>query len=168
MRAEWKSLVKEWGSPRSGPAVSGVHGKKGLCDAFAPRVLGKFTGTGRKADCPRSACPPPDDWLISTSLLPGVREPTLSSRLGTWHPPASASAGRPRLGGEVLLPGQHALLSLCFFPTKLQGEQCLLSLFYLYEELALPPEEMECCGETPDQGHPGHHPASSPLVVLAS
>lgn len=87
MHAEWKSLVKEWRSPRSGPAVSGVRGKMGLCDAFAPRVPGKFTGTRRKADCPRSICPPPDDWLTSTSLLPGVREPTLSSRLGTWHPP---------------------------------------------------------------------------------
>lgn len=76
--------------------------------------------------------------------------------------------GDPDSAGEALLPGQHALLSLCFFPTKPQGEQCLLFMFYLYEGLALPPEEMECCGETPDQGHPGHHPACSPPVGLAS
>lgn len=48
MCAEWKSIVKEWGSPQSGPAVSGVPGKKGLRDAFAPSALGKFMGRGRK------------------------------------------------------------------------------------------------------------------------
>ena len=57
---------------------------------------------------PEGLCPPPENWLISTSLLPGVQSPEPTAC--PYGRGGLTSAGRPRYVGEDLLSGQPALI----------------------------------------------------------
>ena len=57
---------------------------------------------------PEGRCPSPEDWLISTSLLPGVQSPEPTA---CPHGRGGLTcAGRHRYVGEALLSGQPALI----------------------------------------------------------
>lgn len=132
---DWRSIVKGGEVLGRGQQYLGCIGRRGSMISFAPSALGKFTGRRRRANCPRRVCPLPDHWLISTSFLPGVREPTLSFRVGATAltPPLQ---GDPdvwaRLCPRATCPPQPFLL-----PHNTAGRTfCLVSMFYLGEELA--------------------------------